>query len=106
MSFDNLRRSLQPTALILLLMAGWFFLPARATLWTLLLVALIGLPFLTGSVDAGFRFLRQLPRRADFEAESQLSGPRYKNASQRIFLKNTESVIKNFNALSDQSKKG
>jgi hypothetical protein len=40
------------------------------------------------------------------EAESQLSGPRYKNASQRIFLKNTESVIKNFNALSDQSKKG
>jgi hypothetical protein len=40
------------------------------------------------------------------EAESQLSEPRFKNASQRIFLKDTESAIKDLNALIDQSNKG
>jgi hypothetical protein len=40
------------------------------------------------------------------EAENQLAEPRYKNASQRIFLKDTESAIKKFNALIDQSYKG
>ncbi|MEX1257088.1 MAG: glucoamylase family protein [Gemmatimonadota bacterium] len=71
MIFDNLRRSLQPAALLLLLVLGWAVFPARATVWTLLLVAMVGLPFLTGSVDATFRFVRQFPRRADFEAEGR-----------------------------------
>jgi len=39
------------------------------------------------------------------EAESQLSKPRFKNASQRIFLEETGEVIKEFNALVDQSGK-
>ncbi len=39
------------------------------------------------------------------EAESQLSNPRFKNASQRIFLKGAGEIINEFNALIDQSGK-
>ncbi|MEX0856465.1 MAG: glucoamylase family protein [Gemmatimonadota bacterium] len=74
MIFDNLRRSVQPIAILLLLIAGWIFLPEGALAWSFSLAALIGLPFLLGSVDAAFRFLRHLPRRADFEAERRAVG--------------------------------
>ena len=39
------------------------------------------------------------------EAESQLSSPRFKNASQRIFLESARGVIEEFNELIDQSGK-
>lgn len=39
------------------------------------------------------------------EAEDQLSNPRFKNASQRIFLEETMDVVKEFNALVEQANK-
>jgi len=69
MIFDNLRRSLQPAATLLLLLAGWALVPDRALSWTLVVAGMVGFPFLTGSVDALFRFVRRFPRRADVEAE-------------------------------------
>lgn len=39
------------------------------------------------------------------EAESQLSNPRFKNASQRIFLEHAGEIVNEFNALIDQSGK-
>ncbi len=66
---DNLRRSLQPASVLLLLVAGWALVPDRAIAWTAAVSALVGLPFLVGSVDALFRFVRRLPRRADVQGE-------------------------------------
>ncbi|SDD80620.1 cyclic beta-1,2-glucan synthetase [Sphingomonas sp. YR710] len=40
--FDNLRRSVIPTSIILLLVGGWFFLPGNAVVWTLLAIAAPG----------------------------------------------------------------
>ena len=49
--FDNLRRSLVPVALLVLLLVGWFIVPDAAT-WTLAVLALVLLPgFLIGAVD-------------------------------------------------------
>ncbi|MEN6440013.1 MAG: glucoamylase family protein [Syntrophobacter sp.] len=47
--FDNLRRSLAPAALTLLLLLGWTVLPS-ACLWTLSVLGILLLPSLTGSV--------------------------------------------------------
>jgi cyclic beta-1,2-glucan synthetase len=68
---DNLRRSLQPLATTLLFVVGWIAIPDHAFLWTLAIAGVVGFPFLTGSLDAVFRFLRRLPRRADVEAEQR-----------------------------------
>lgn len=40
--FDNLRRSLVPASILLLLLAGWFVLPGNPLVWTLLAVAAPG----------------------------------------------------------------
>ncbi len=69
MIVDNLRRSLQPPSILGILILGWLWLPGIAWGWTIGLAAVVGLPFLTGSVDAGLRALREFPRRADLEAE-------------------------------------
>ena len=69
MIVDNLRRSLQAPSVLGVLILGWFWLPGIAWGWTIGLAGVVGLPFLTGSVDAGLRALRELPRRADLEAE-------------------------------------
>jgi cyclic beta-1,2-glucan synthetase len=72
MILDNLRRSLQPPAILLSLLAGWAVLPpVEATLWTVLLVSIVGLPFLTGTVDAALRILRAMPRWPDLEVEAR-----------------------------------
>ncbi len=60
---DNLRRSLLPPALLLLLIAGWLGLPGAAWVWTaaailaLAIPALIGAltPFVAGPTDASWR---------------------------------------------------
>ena len=60
---DNLRRSLLPPALLLLLIAGWLILPGAAWVWTALALlalaipALIGAltPFATGPTDTSWR---------------------------------------------------
>ena len=69
MIVDNLRRSLQAPSILGILILGWLWLPDIAWGWTIGLAAVVGLPFLTGSVDAGLRALREFPRRADLEAE-------------------------------------
>ncbi len=75
MILDNLRRSLQPPAVLLSLLFGWVLLaPAQATLWTLLLISVVGLPFLIGTVDAALRIARMVPRRADLEVEVRALG--------------------------------
>ena len=66
---DNLRRSLQAPAVLAMLVAGWLWLPGAQWIWTIVLAAAVGLPFLTGSLDAALRALAELPRPADFEAE-------------------------------------
>ncbi|HEY8885838.1 MAG TPA: glycosyl transferase, partial [Chloroflexota bacterium] len=42
--FDNLRRSLLPTASVAMLLAGWLFLPAAAGLWSVLVGLVLLLP--------------------------------------------------------------
>ncbi|TVP56524.1 MAG: hypothetical protein EA351_07755, partial [Gemmatimonadales bacterium] len=75
MILDNLRRSLQPPAVLLSLVLGWVLLaPAQAAHWTLLLVSVVGLPFLIGTVDAALRIVRTVPRRADLEVEVRALG--------------------------------
>ena len=66
---DNLRRSLQAPSILAMLAVGWLWLPGGQWIWTAVLAAAVGLPFLTGSLDAALRALAELPRPADFEAE-------------------------------------
>jgi cyclic beta-1,2-glucan synthetase len=54
--FDNLRRSLVPPAMLLLLLAGWMLLPNANGVWTGLLLVLIFIPVL-------FSLLAQLLRK-------------------------------------------
>lgn len=48
--FDNLRRSLVPPALLLLLVAGWLLVPESAGFWTVFAVALLLLPVLASTL--------------------------------------------------------
>ena len=54
--FDNLRRSLVPLALLLLLAAGWTFLPS-AVFWTVVVLVFISMPALI----SGFVYASQKP---------------------------------------------
>lgn len=58
--FDNLRRSLQESSLVLLLLCAWFVLPGRAAYWT---GAATAMPFLTACWTLVFALLRA-PTRA------------------------------------------
>ncbi|PAU95565.1 glycosyltransferase 36 [Aliifodinibius salipaludis] len=42
--FDNLRRSLNPVALLLFLLAGWIFLPGSALIWTAAVFGIVAFP--------------------------------------------------------------
>src|SRR5262249_24325333 len=42
--FDNLRRSLLPVALLVLLIGGWSVLPGSALFWTLAVVVILAFP--------------------------------------------------------------
>jgi len=68
---DNLRRSLYSPSILLLLLLGWLAAPDALVAWTLTLVLVLGIPFLIGSVDAGMRASKDIPRRADLEAEAR-----------------------------------
>lgn len=50
--FDNLRRSLVPLAVILLLIAGWTVLPGSPLFWTLLGVLAVTFPFIRSALSA------------------------------------------------------
>lgn len=47
---DNLRRSLRAPALLVVLLAGWFFLPGSPLVWTLMALGASALPLVTGAV--------------------------------------------------------
>ncbi len=55
---DNLRRSLLAPALLALLMAGWWWLPGSALVWTLAALAMSSTPFFTSGVTALAQRLR------------------------------------------------
>ena len=61
--FDNLRRSLVPAALLLLLLGNWLLLPELGGLGPLLVLAIISLPGVLSSVVEGFRKPEDLPLR-------------------------------------------
>jgi cyclic beta-1,2-glucan synthetase len=50
--FDNLRRSLVPPAIVLLLVLGWMILPGSAWPWTVLGLAMLALPILQMTLTA------------------------------------------------------
>jgi cyclic beta-1,2-glucan synthetase len=47
---DNLRRSLQAPAILLLLAAGWLFLPGSPLFWTLVALLTLAVPLVTGLI--------------------------------------------------------
>ena len=51
--FDNLRRSLLPPTLLVLLAAGWLFLPGSPLIWTLLVLLPSALPIAAQTVRQG-----------------------------------------------------
>ena len=53
--FDNLRRSLVPPAMLLLLFFGWVVAPQPRGFWTLLIIALITFPMLVTALLETFR---------------------------------------------------
>lgn len=61
--FDNLRRSLVPVALTLLLLGGWLFLPELGGLGTLLVLGVITLPGLLAALVGVVRKPADLPWR-------------------------------------------
>jgi cellobiose phosphorylase len=65
--FDNLRRSLVPAALTLLLLLGWTVLPS-AWFWTLTVMGIILIPYLISSV------LDVLQKRDDVTLDQHLAG--------------------------------
>ena len=50
--FDNLRRSLVPPALVVLLVLGWTVLPGPGWLWTVVALAVVGLPLFQNVLGA------------------------------------------------------
>ncbi len=58
---DNLRRSVVPPALLLLLVAGWTILPGAAWAWTLLVVLILALPLTLQLLDGIRGSLRHGP---------------------------------------------
>ena len=59
--FDNLRRSLVPTALMLLLLGGWLVLPGFGSMGTLLVLAILAFPGLLAGLVDGVRKPADLP---------------------------------------------
>ncbi|MEI7729136.1 MAG: glucoamylase family protein [Verrucomicrobiota bacterium] len=61
--FDNLRRSLIPAALMLLLLGNWMLLPELGGIGPLLVLVIVGLPGVLSSVIEVFRKPEELPLR-------------------------------------------
>jgi cyclic beta-1,2-glucan synthetase len=61
--FDNLRRSVLPPLLVLLLFLGWTVLPGAPWFWTALVLAVLGLPLLLQLGDLAARVVWEPVRR-------------------------------------------
>ena len=70
---DNLRRSLVPAALTLLLLLGWTVLP-HAWLWTLVVVAILLLPLVSSVILDLLRKPDEVPLRQHFAATASVAG--------------------------------
>ena len=70
---DNLRRSLHAPALLVLFLAGWWALPSPGA-WTLLLLGVVGLPFLLDLAGALGRAIRHFPSASDLRVEARALG--------------------------------
>ncbi|MFN2431957.1 MAG: glucoamylase family protein, partial [Gemmatimonadota bacterium] len=68
--FDNLRRSLLAPTLLALVVAGWVWLPGRAWVWTLGVLAVLGTPVLL----QGAATLNRVARATRTRPETQLHG--------------------------------
>ncbi|WP_020475307.1 GH36-type glycosyl hydrolase domain-containing protein [Zavarzinella formosa] len=55
--FDNLRRSITPPALLVLLALGWTVLPGPAWAWTAFALGVLALPFLTFGLESAVRLV-------------------------------------------------
>ena len=75
--FDNLRRSLVPPALILLLLAGWALLPV-AGLWTLSVIGILVLPAVFASIAELVRMPAEVLLRQHLAAVGQSTSRRAK----------------------------
>lgn len=85
--FDNLRRSLLPPALILLMVAGWVGFPAAAGLWTGVALVALGTPILLGALSWVYDLVRGPSRRATTAvALERLRGDAARWALQVTFL--------------------
>jgi len=65
--FDNLRRSLLPATLLLLLAAGWLFLPGSPLVWTLLVLLPSALPIAVQTAQHGRHNFRKLTLKQIFK---------------------------------------
>jgi cellobiose phosphorylase len=72
--FDNLRRSLVPVALMLLLLGNWLLFPELRGLGLLLVLAIIALPGLLAAVVAALRKPEDLPWAMHLRAEAAAGG--------------------------------
>lgn len=68
--FDNLRRSLVPTALMLFLVASWMFMPQLARVWTIMGMLVVAFPLIAQSISA----LRGWSTRESFENQAKAVG--------------------------------
>jgi len=78
--FDNLRRSLEPSALTLLLLLGWITL-SSAWFWTLSAIGILLIPSLMASALEMFRKPADAPLRQHFAAEARSAGRRFAQAA-------------------------
>jgi len=90
--FDNLRRSLVPPSLLALLAGGWLLGPGPAWLWTLLVVAVVGLPTLLSTV---IQLIRK-PEERDWLVHLNLTG---KSAGRPIVLALLTLILLPYDAL-------
>jgi cyclic beta-1,2-glucan synthetase len=67
--FDNLRRSLLPPALMVLLVTGWTILPGSALLWTVLAVLVLAFPAYVHVARSLVSRIRGVPMRQHVAAE-------------------------------------
>ncbi len=90
--FDNLRRSLVPTALVLLPLVGWYVAP-RAWAWTLALVGLVAIPTLLNGLVALLRKPRELNLGRHVSAVGRATGRGMAQSAIRIACLPHEAVV-------------
>ena len=78
--FDNLRRSLEPSALTLLLLLGWTSFPS-AWVWTLSVIGILLIPSVMASALEMFRVPADTLLRQHLAAEARSAGRRFAQAA-------------------------